>query len=268
MPRVVNAFLDCVVYLYPTIEGATQRHAEGGAGFLVAERTGDGTFRGYVVTCWHCAEHSTAMGFNYKKVSRVTGGIVVEEKAGVLEVPSTSWIRHPRADVDLALAPITADLGERAWYLTRSMAVSPNLTHTDLAGTHLVSIGDELFMVGRYLRHQGDDANRPVARFGNISGFPADVRTDQGPREGFLVEYRSIPGFSGSPVFVYWLNEDDSWSQALLGVNFASFKSNVLGLGHLGEGFAGVIPAWHILALLDTPQAAAGPELNGDRIIG
>jgi hypothetical protein len=72
--------------------------------------------------------------------------------------------------------------------------------------TFAVGVGDETFMIGRFLNHQGDaDVLLPAARFGTIS-MPArriwngQLRRDQ---LSFGVEMRSRTGFSGSPVFVY-----------------------------------------------------------------
>jgi hypothetical protein len=66
-------------------------------------------------------------------------------------------------------------------------------------------VGDEVFMLGRFISHSGIKRNQPLARFGNIAMMPGELVEDgRGMRvEAFLVEMRSLSGFSGSPVFVY-----------------------------------------------------------------
>jgi hypothetical protein len=58
-------------------------------------------------------------------------------------------------------------------------------------------------MVGRFTSHDGRQRNAPSVRFGNISMMPGEVISHCGsPHKAFLVEARSISGYSGSPVFV------------------------------------------------------------------
>jgi len=71
-----------------------------------------------------------------------------------------------------------------------------------------VGAGDDTFMVGRFINHAGKQRNTPSIRFGNIAMLPFEkVKLDNAAnhyeQEAFLVETRSISGFSGSPVFVY-----------------------------------------------------------------
>ena len=65
--------------------------------------------------------------------------------------------------------------------------------------------GDEVELFGRFVGHDGRQLNKPVVRFGNVSMLPdpADtVRINQKDQLAFLVECRSLSGFSGSPAFV------------------------------------------------------------------
>ena len=59
-------------------------------------------------------------------------------------------------------------------------------------------------MVGRLLNHQGRQRNIPTVRFGDISMMPWEPILNQRGlmQESFLVEMRSLSGYSGSPVFV------------------------------------------------------------------
>jgi hypothetical protein len=61
-------------------------------------------------------------------------------------------------------------------------------------------------MVGRFINHEGKQRNLPSVRFGHISQMPNEkIRQDfrSFDQESFLIECRSIGGYSGSPVFVY-----------------------------------------------------------------
>jgi hypothetical protein len=68
--------------------------------------------------------------------------------------------------------------------------------------------GTETFYVGRYVHHEGFARNHPTARFGNLAAMPnepVELR-DLPPQEAFLMEARSLGGYSGSPVFVLLQN--------------------------------------------------------------
>lgn len=73
-----------------------------------------------------------------------------------------------------------------------------------------VGPGDDVFVVGRFINSQGKLRNIPSVRFGNIAQMPLKP-IEQGrvfgefQQESFLVEARSISGFSGSPVFLILL---------------------------------------------------------------
>ena len=79
------------------------------------------------------------------------------------------------------------------------------LTH-DLIEKWGLSAGDETFSFGRYVDLGGRDENQPVARFGNVARLYGDPIMQLGRsylQESFVVESRSLSGYSGSPVFVY-----------------------------------------------------------------
>src|SRR5207237_1083251 len=99
-----------------------------------------------------------------------------------------------------------------------------------------VGVGDDIYMIGRFVNHEGRAKNTPSARFGNISMMPGEaIEIGHGstPQESFAVELRSMCGYSGSPVFVEmsgWRNIDGDlkmhWDQdVLLGVHW----------GHINE---------------------------------
>ena len=80
----------------------------------------------------------------------------------------------------------------------------------EMSRTYAVGPGDETIMIGRLIAHDGRVRNSPSVRFGNISMMPDEpFRHDGRIQRSFIVESRSIPGYSGSPVFVHI--PSDSW---------------------------------------------------------
>ena len=76
----------------------------------------------------------------------------------------------------------------------------------DLMGRKNIGIGDEVYVTGLFDYFADTERNEPIVRAGHIAMMPAErVQTTWNSPEGvdgYLVEGRSIGGFSGSPVFV------------------------------------------------------------------
>ena len=130
-------------------------------------------------------------------------------------------------------------------------------------------------MIGRFVHKDGKLSNRPVARFGNISQMPP--KNQIGGK--ILIEVRSLGGFSGSPVFVYFKpnstiesesvqrNQDTYMLPMLLGVNSAHTAHFAPVLGHDGNpkmgggyiagnsGLAVIEPFWALQELFSTTKA-------------
>lgn len=118
-----------------------------------------------------------------------------------------------------------------------------------------IGVGDEVFMIGRFINHQGQKENRASARFGSISMMLENIWVQQDRRyqESFAVEMRSRTGFSGAPVAVYRTaattladtKHNDFWG--ILGVNWGYI------LDEQGENtwLNGVVPAWKVIDLLE-----------------
>lgn len=66
-----------------------------------------------------------------------------------------------------------------------------------------IGIGDEVFSTGLFTPADGARRNIPIVRHGNIAMMPDEqIQTELGYADVYLVEARSLPGISGSPVFV------------------------------------------------------------------
>jgi hypothetical protein len=62
----------------------------------------------------------------------------------------------------------------------------------------------EVMILGRFINHEGRQRNFPTARFGTIAARPSEPilnRHLDNEKPAFLVEMRSMGGYSGAPVF-------------------------------------------------------------------
>jgi hypothetical protein len=202
-------------------------------------------------------------------------------KTDVLETDERSWVHHPSGD-DLSICLVSFDPNlfkfhfiPRANFLTREIIESLN-----------VGPGDEVFVVGRFVNHEGKQQNRPTARFGFIGQMPYEpiVQDDGFEQESFLVEVRSIGGYSGSPVFLYVMpvvpdtfaarkvQTYGMYGEWLLGVEWGMLlnwepvrneltkpvnPSNPRGMQvPINTGMMGVVPVWKLAEMLDNGPIA------------
>jgi len=146
-----------------------------------------------------------------------------------------------------------------------------------------IGIGEDVFSVGRFVNREGRQKNTPALRFGNISQMPGEpIRCDGFTQnEAFLVEMRSVAGYSGSPVFVDVVKyvpyppgipKEKFYKYGglrlvggnlLLGINFCHIlgtepETAVNGNSvpqerrvQINSGMAGVIPAWRLVDILE-----------------
>ncbi len=282
VPRIPDVYLDCVIYLFKTAAGAEEPKAgtPSGSGFLVRIDEEARDMPGanklvphvYAVTCAHVVEGGgCVVSLNSKEGKKVT-----------LPTNPGDWLLSPSGD-DVAVCHL--DLGSHLKYacLTLNGVVS-----LEMSKEGAVSIGDEVFMVGRFAVHAGKERNIPVVRFGNVAMMPWEtIEQPRGHNQlSYLAEMRSLPGLSGSPVFLYQpyvsfrdiktqlekfppgsqnpLNFGDKIpleisAPLFLGIDWGTLRISDQGqvessgdkvnlLAH--SGFAGIIPAWQLTDLL------------------
>lgn len=266
MPRISDDILDCVIYLYPSVMDAQEGEHFGGSGFLVAVRFEVYESRSmvYAVTNSHVIREAAS------PIIRLN---TIKGAHDVLEIAPQTWHHHPDGD-DLAVCPLGLS---PELYKFKCIPSSMFITQ-DLVSQYNIGPGDEVFVAGRFVNHEGKQRNLPSLRFGNIAMMPYEpIRHERGfDQESFLIEARSIPGYSGSPVFVHilpfskrpkekgWQTEKGPW---LLGVDWSHLPlyKPVLekNLKHqvperwkveTNSGMAGVIPAWRLRQLLDIEE--------------
>jgi hypothetical protein len=188
---IPQAYLDCCEYIYKTRVDAEAGALTGGSGFFVGaklEENKDST-QLYVVTAKHVLR---GMEHPVLRVNVAEGGV------DYLTTDRASWVGHPDGD-DLAVCQIEIEYGK---YSMRCAFVED---FVDYRKNSLLYPGDEVFMVGRFFSHEGKQQNAPSVRFGNISMLAMETMKtfEDYDQRTFLVEQRSLPGYSGSPVFVF-----------------------------------------------------------------
>src|SRR5262249_43071316 len=73
----------------------------------------------------------------------------------------------------------------------------------DIVRVNRVGPGDEVFLTGLFSHRPGNSQNIPIIRVGNIAAMPGEpIQTPHGAFQAYLVEARSTPAMSGSPVFL------------------------------------------------------------------
>ena len=272
VPRISDQILDCVVYVYPSVDDAQSGEMWGGSGFLIGlpSEIHDGWNYIYCVTNSHVVR---PLRTPIVRLNTKDGG------HDLIALAPDYWIHHRDGD-DLAVCPIAFKNPSHYKY----SYLHPALFVTEeLVERHNIGAGDDVYMVGRFVNRQGQQQNTPVVRFGNISmAKPQPIRNEWGLlQESFLIETRSLGGFSGSPVFVYTTpssyypavygeRESGTW---LLGVNWGHIRNyeQVLKdhddpLEHKlvpvnkewkvpsNTGQAQVVPAWKLQELLDQKE--------------
>lgn len=194
MPRVPDGYLESVVYLYQSAFEATRGEHQGGSGCLVYVPSSVYPDRGYtyVVTNSHVLREGGCL------TVRLNGK---DAEPVVLETTANDWIHHPDGD-DVAVYHISGTMVKQAQM--RVLSVNRFLT-PEIIKENEIGPGSDVFMAGRFIDYEGVQRNTPSLRFGNISMMsPEPILNERGFRQdSFLVEMRSIVGYSGSPVMVY-----------------------------------------------------------------
>ena len=275
VPRIDDKFLDCSAYLYPCQADAERGERIGATAFLVAVPgfgpgwllDGQCPWRDfhhcYIVSNRHVAQANTVVRLNTD-----------DGRFDVLPFTSDDWAFS--FEHDLAVVPIEYNKAHNYLFVTTELFLTK-----EKAAHHDVGIGDEVFMVGRFISHDGKQRNSPSIRSGRVAMMPGEpVHHPSNPTHeqvSFLVEMRSISGYSGSPVFVRptpteklltfpgsggntAVREYSNWPGMppmaggpwLLGVDWGYINKHDEHANN--SGVSGVVPAWHLLDLLNTDR--------------
>jgi Trypsin-like peptidase domain len=273
MPRIVDSLPFAVAYLYDSAAAAQQGERTGGSGFLVGQPA---TLQPdlvvvYIVTNRHVVDGGAIVA----RYMHATGERHIDGQA-----TTESWFSALSDDIAIRRVgyAFAHDTDQAVKFVPREWFITPDNLTTCNRGDgpeprYLpFGIGDDTFMLGRFIGFDGGEQNQPSARFGNLSvAVPTRIKSRTGgEHESFIVEARSLAGFSGSPVFIYRANS------SFFGNPLALEQVTLLGVdwGHLraGEqteyvvdsasdegmkdryssGMMVVVPAWKLAELLDT----------------
>jgi len=291
VPKIPDSFLDGVFYLYESVEAAKSGSKYGGTGFFVgipSKELPDAHYL-YGVSNWHVAVQH---GNSVLRVNAKDGG------TEIIEFGPEDWEFDADAGHDIAVVPLQLQVDNNFKYSVAAVDsfVTPEKFLTTEESS--LSVGDDVFMVGRFVDHDGGPTNQPAARFGHISIKPSKIRSALGKFvDTICLDTNSRTGFSGSPVYVYRTMTSDldeltkkKWHGQiavykhpmlmLLGVHTGQFpewwdyregenapteassEGQVRGL----SGMTRVAPAWAIQAILDAPRLKAARETQESEI--
>lgn len=268
MPLGIDTtILKSTVYLYPSVEAAERGLSAGGSGFIlgVMSPVGNLLYR-YVVT----NKHVVQAGHSVIRSNTWADGVAV------VETVYEAWTFAK--DDDLAVVEFDAAGGG-------CIVMDEQFLEQDcqIDGWELLP-GDEVFLFGRFVTYDGQQRNKPVVRFGNISMMPdvdTPVRFNQHEQVGFLVECRSLSGFSGSPAFVHLvqprMTERKDWiptAVRFLGVDCGHLPFWARSRGaarsdapvvpnsyvETNSGMAVIVPAWRLKQLIDDESLVRARE--------
>jgi hypothetical protein len=267
MPRIQQALLEASFYLYPSAEEAKAGGQAGGTGLFVCVPHPNDPSRAFVyaVSNSHVVHQS---GCSVIRVNTLTGG------TDVFDRDPSEWHAKPGDDLAVCLVELN-----RAVHKVRYIGGEWFVKKNDVRDA-AVGIGDDVFMIGRFMNHDGFLSNVPSVRFGHLSMAPLGIKHPAGHEQtSFAVEMLSRPGYSGSPVYVYRVPYDletgnlsvGGRTTRLLGINWgfitdsaevsekiitagmvADDNSEIVKYVRVNTGMNGVVPAWHLEKLLNS----------------
>ena len=202
MPKIPANILNAVFYLYESKADADAGQNPSGTGFIVGWNKGPslgGPYHFYAVTNWHVAVDESDPDHPPCPVIRLN---TKDDKTVVIELKPSDWYFVPNGP-DVAVAPLEIASNILRWsYVPTDLFAQVEDIHNGN-----VAVGDDVFMAGLFIDHDGGAVNVPSSRFGNISVMPTHhsmIEQDTGMRAPvYVIDMHSRSGFSGSPVFVY-----------------------------------------------------------------
>jgi hypothetical protein len=211
MPRIPPQVLYSAFYLYPSVESAKAGDKFGGTGFFVAYPTDipEAPSLLYAVTNWHVAVRD---GASVMRVNKISGGF------DIFDFDPSEW-EFPPGGPDLAVIPHLKLGVKESVHEIVALHLNIFLTKPDIAEMGIAA-GEDVFMVGRFVDHDGAASNVPAVRFGNISVMPQPLEQPTGAKlESFVLDVHSRTGYSGSPVFVYRTFGSDLTTDQMVTIN-------------------------------------------------
>ena len=192
VPRIPDDLLNSVAYLYPSEAEAEDGSSMGGTGFFVGVGF-DPHHPALELLCLVTNKHVVHNGSATARINTPDG------KFDIIPLDGAQWHYHPDGD-DIAVCPVGINT---TFHKIRSVNIHALLSK-QLIDDYDLGVGDDVFIIGRFISREGKARNIPSVRFGVLAQMPDEpIVLDGGlAQESFLIEARSIPGYSGSPVFL------------------------------------------------------------------
>ncbi len=189
--RIPHGLEQVVVFSFKDRPSAESGNDETGAtGFWISAEVA-GLTMAFLVTNRHVIESGST-------TFRVNGRH--PELIATIETSEEDWYFPDDPNIDLAL--FVAGPNDRR--LAAQHIPLQNFILPETSEKLDMRLGDDVAMLGRHRGYDGIKRNEPSARFGNIAQFPGELIPDERGRASscFLVQIPSMPGYSGSPVFL------------------------------------------------------------------
>lgn len=299
---VVAGGVACV-YIPPDLRQCSfflsaQRGMEGvqpvGSGAFLLIRSPDNQkhFQIYAVTARHCIEACMEMNGPEADIFIRVNGVAGEFREH--RTKAKDWISPPDdSGVDLAVCEFEDD-GANAGFAVDIEFHEP-VCAKDFED-EAISLGQDVFMIGLFVRHPGKKQNTPIARGGIFSAAPSDtvqinLRTQRNPlikaAKVYLVECRSLGGLSGSPIFAQYATMHrtkyaiEMWNGVpptrFLGIVSGHCQVNEHEIDavtenwdpkkdKLNSGIAIVVPAEKVVEILNSEKFASNREIKFARL--
>jgi len=272
MPRVFPPFISCVFYIYPSAQYAEDNSEDGATGFFYGEKSEANPLfpHLYAVTNRHVVFRD-GMEEPVLRINTKEGGF------WTLPTKRSDWTGHPNGD-DIAICPVRFDISlYEIDFFERGIIIDDEFIKKFNVGA-----GDDVVMIGRFRTHAGKKKNLPTVRFGNIAAMneePLYNQFTQLKQESYIIEMRSMSGYSGSPVVLLipdmsfrWCNPPSGGDgifvtgadyKGLLGINWGHivYKEKAKDIEtertlviEMDSAMAGVVPVSKLMDLIDSEE--------------
>ncbi len=268
MPRIDDSFIDSVIFIYPSKQAAFDGEKVGGSGVLIGVPLEENSSYKlvYAVTNAHVALNPN----NPSPVIRVN---TKDNNFDIIETTQDQWHRHPLGD-DLAIMPIRLKSQFHKFNYTKR----EGLITREFINEHNIGPGDGVFLIGRFIHHEGKKQNLPLVRRGIISLMDKEPIRNHFTglaQDSIVVETRSIGGYSGSPVIViveplshrpHTSDLSLNWHARLLGIDWGHIQIHEPVIDQSGNkhpdkwqvqtnsAMTCIVPAWKIEDLLELEE--------------
>ncbi|MGA2610351.1 MAG: hypothetical protein ABSH01_23145 [Terriglobia bacterium] len=155
MLGIPKQFLDCSVYLYKTQAHADKGEQSGGSGFLVGMPLTENPeeIQFYVVTNEHVIREMDSPTIRLNRI---------EGKAESHSTNLRRWISHAPSDLAIYPLEVIEEDFRLAW-----VPFSRLLDESKVRALEILP-GGEVFMIGRFVGHDGRQRNTPSVRLDNV----------------------------------------------------------------------------------------------------